>query len=155
MSFVCHSNARIPLPTETPSMGNVSAVSSSSSGCVKCGTTKRSGKRSCCAPGGAWFKNCGNAGDTKFDHTWVEGIEACKDFVTSGSVSIQSLLQAMPPHDGSTDQTRNSTQHRTNVDDFGDMSNSGDRHAEICVGMVKVDDHICVLFISIMSYFLT
>ena len=48
------------------------------SACTKCGTIKKSGKRSCCARGGAWFKNCGDAGDTKFDHTWVQGIQACK-----------------------------------------------------------------------------
>ena len=46
--------------------------------CLKCGATKKSGKRSCCAPGGAWFKNCGDAGDIKFDHTWTEGVQACK-----------------------------------------------------------------------------
>ena len=46
--------------------------------CFKCGTIKKSGKLSCCAPGGAWFKNCGNAGDSKFEHTWIEGVQACK-----------------------------------------------------------------------------
>ena len=43
-----------------------------------CATLKKSGKRSCCGPGGAWFKNCGNPGDPKFGHTWFEGLEACK-----------------------------------------------------------------------------
>ena len=46
--------------------------------CPKCGSTNKSGKRSCCAPGGAWFKKCGDVGDTNFDHTWAEGIKACK-----------------------------------------------------------------------------
>ena len=46
--------------------------------CTKCGSTKRTGKHSCCARGGAWFKKCGDAGDTQFDHTWAEGIQACK-----------------------------------------------------------------------------
>ena len=48
--------------------------------CPKCGAIKKSGERerSCCARGGAWFKNCGDVGDTKFDHTWAEGIQACK-----------------------------------------------------------------------------
>ena len=46
--------------------------------CLECGTIKKSGKRSCCARGGAWFKNCGDVGDTKSDHTWAEGIQACK-----------------------------------------------------------------------------
>ena len=51
--------------------------------CPKCGTTKVSGRRSCCAGGGAWFKNCGHSGDTKFDHTWAEGIQACKSMLSS------------------------------------------------------------------------
>ena len=46
--------------------------------CTQCGILKKSGKHSCCARGGAWFKNCGDAGDSNFDHTWVEGIQACK-----------------------------------------------------------------------------
>ena len=48
------------------------------SSCPKCGTTKKSGELSCCARGGAWFKNCGDVGDTKFGHTWAEGIQACE-----------------------------------------------------------------------------
>jgi len=50
----------------------------SSSKCAKCGKFKRSGKVSCCAPGGAWFKNCGGAGNARVDHNWSEGIDACK-----------------------------------------------------------------------------
>ena len=46
--------------------------------CQKCGTNKKSGKRSCCVRGGAWFGNCGNEGDSQFDHTWQEGIKACE-----------------------------------------------------------------------------
>ena len=46
--------------------------------CSKCGTTRQSGKRSCCARGGAWFKKCGDVGDTHVDHTWAEGVIACK-----------------------------------------------------------------------------
>merc|ERR1711934_1145418 len=46
--------------------------------CFKCGTIKKSGKLSCCARGGSWFKNCGDNGDSNFEHTWVEGVQACK-----------------------------------------------------------------------------
>ena len=46
--------------------------------CPKCGTSKKSGKRSCCARGGAWFKNCGDEDDLKFEHTWFQGIQACE-----------------------------------------------------------------------------
>ena len=47
-------------------------------GCRKCGIAKRSGKRSCCIAGGAWFKNCGDPGDSMFDHTWFQGVDVCK-----------------------------------------------------------------------------
>ena len=49
-----------------------------SSACPKCGTLKQSSKRSCCARGGDWFKNCGHPGDTTLAHTWAEGIRACE-----------------------------------------------------------------------------
>ena len=46
--------------------------------CAKCGIVKKSGEHSCCARGAAWFNNCGDGGDSKFDHTWIEGVQACK-----------------------------------------------------------------------------
>ena len=70
--LLCHDGVH----TQAPETKSLSAVSGSS-GCAKCGTSK-AGKRSCCARGGAWFKNCGDAGDTKVDHTWTEGVQACK-----------------------------------------------------------------------------
>merc|ERR1711904_509561 len=48
-----------------------------SSGCSKCGTLK-SGELSCCSRGGSWFKKCGKPGDSKYSHTWTEGIQACQ-----------------------------------------------------------------------------
>ena len=45
--------------------------------CPKCGVAKN-GKLSCCFRGGAWFRKCGDVGDSKFDHTWFDGTEACK-----------------------------------------------------------------------------
>ena len=33
--------------------------------CAKCSTAERSGKATCCAPSGAWFKNCEGTGDTQ------------------------------------------------------------------------------------------
>ena len=47
-------------------------------GCPKCGATRKSGTLSCCARGGAWFKKCGDVGDTRFDYTWAGGIQICK-----------------------------------------------------------------------------
>ena len=46
--------------------------------CPKCGTFQKSGRVSCCAPGGAWYQNCGGADNRNVDHTWIEGMEACK-----------------------------------------------------------------------------
>ena len=46
--------------------------------CPRCGTIAKSGKRSCCGHGGSWFEECGGVGNIKLQHTWYEGIEACK-----------------------------------------------------------------------------
>ena len=46
--------------------------------CPKCGIIRKSGFHSCCAGGGAWYKKCGDPGDSQFDHTWNEGIESCE-----------------------------------------------------------------------------
>ena len=46
--------------------------------CIKCATFKKSGRASCCAPGGAWHKSCGGTGNRNADHRWFEGTEACK-----------------------------------------------------------------------------
>jgi len=51
--------------------------------CPACGTFKKSGRKSCCAPGGAWFKNCGGAHNNNVDHSWLEGVAACKHPTTS------------------------------------------------------------------------
>ena len=50
----------------------------SSSLCPKCGTIGRSGKMSCCGRGGSWFGNCGSTGNTKFEHAWLDGLQACR-----------------------------------------------------------------------------
>ena len=46
--------------------------------CPRCGTFRKSGRVSCCAPGGAWFKNCGGIGSKNVGHRWSEGAKACK-----------------------------------------------------------------------------
>ena len=56
------------------------AVTTASPGpavCAKCRATNNSGQLSCCARGGSWFKKCGDPGDPNFDHTWLEGMQAC------------------------------------------------------------------------------
>ena len=56
-------------------------------GCPKCASTN-SGQRSCCSRGGSWFKNCGNSGDPRYAHTWVEGIEACRRKLTPDPIQM-------------------------------------------------------------------
>ena len=46
--------------------------------CSECGITKKSGKRSCCAPGGSWYMNCGGVSNGNLEHSWLEGMEACR-----------------------------------------------------------------------------
>ena len=68
----------------------------SSFACPKCAVSK-SGKRSCCGQDGAWFKNCGDPGDSKFDHTWTEGIKACKPTrVTTTLAATTGGVSSMP-----------------------------------------------------------
>ena len=64
-------NAHMYTPSATP-------TTIASSVCRKCGTINKSGKSSCCGRGGSWFRNCGGAGNANVDHTWYEGIQACK-----------------------------------------------------------------------------
>ena len=77
--------------TNYPTCEKVSILKSSttptstipSSTCLKCGTFDKSGQLSCCARGGTWFNKCGDPGDSKFDHTWFEGTQACKSKFTA------------------------------------------------------------------------
>ena len=64
--------------------------------CQKCSIVKKSGVTSCCARGGSWFNNCGADSNAKFDHTWYEGILACKKArpVTSKKAISQQLNTA-------------------------------------------------------------
>ena len=70
------------------------------SACPKCSTIKKSGQRSCCFRGGAWFKNCGDVGDTRFEHTWGEGIQACKDKPV-GTIDIAVFSLPLPCEEAS------------------------------------------------------
>merc|ERR1712224_1191878 len=62
--------------------------------CPKCGTIGKSGKMSCCGRGGSWFRNCGSAGNSNLEHTWFEGIRACKTRSRSNTVIGQQLNAA-------------------------------------------------------------
>ena len=76
----------------TPAVSTRPMTEAQSAVCSKCGTIKKSGKRSCCAAGGAWFQKCGHFGESEFDHTWLEGIEACSNFAGSVFVIKQSKI---------------------------------------------------------------
>merc|ERR1719331_1822639 len=85
-------------PTTTPvttaeAPATTSASVSSVQECPMCGTINKSGKRSCCARGGAWFKKCGDVGDSSFGHTWDEGFKACKKAPATTSASVSSVQE--------------------------------------------------------------
>merc|ERR1712032_219251 len=68
--------------------------------CPRCGSIKKSDKLSCCGRGGSWFKQCGGAGNTNLQHTWYEGIQACKAHLQSKAVTDQRLKQRVAPQKG-------------------------------------------------------
>jgi surface protein len=68
-------NTPIPVSVSAPAITSTIANTMT---CSKCGTFKKSDRGSCCAPGGAWYKNCGGAANKNVDHRWVEGVKACK-----------------------------------------------------------------------------
>ena len=59
--------------------------------CPRCGTFRKSGRVSCCAPGGAWFKNCGGLGIKNVDHRWSEGVKACKRKFNANNMYLHDL----------------------------------------------------------------
>ena len=62
--------------------------------CPQCGVNSNSGKRSCCVRGGTWFKKCGDPGDSNFEHTWDEGMKACKGKLSGCQFDIYGLISA-------------------------------------------------------------
>ena len=127
------------------------ALSMASFACPKCASTKKSGRHSCCARGGAWFKNCGYAGETKFGHTWAEGIQACQGF--SSSVLVESSLRVIPRNVGASvdplnaTHSRNTAQQQINISRVDIVSNSSD--STDCVGLTKTVYYFCVLLIAL------
>ena len=128
-------------PTEAHMTPSLSAASSSR--CAKCGAPKRNGKRSCCARGGAWFNKCGGTGE--FDHTWAEGIRACKGFATS--TLIESPLQMALYHSGAFASAANNTQSRNTTHQHIHQSSNSSAWNAGTVGVSKHAAGVCVLFI--------
>ena len=81
---------RTPITTSFSTPTSTSSITKMTT-CPTCGTFEKSGRSSCCAPGGTWFKNCGGAHNTNVDHTWFEGVAACKrKYRVSGILQIHS-----------------------------------------------------------------
>merc|ERR1712032_1285595 len=79
--------------------------------CPRCGSIKKSGKLSCCGRGGSWFKKCGGAGNAKLEHTWHEGIQACKARSQFKAVIAQELNGA-PQKDTDSSQGAGNTNYK-------------------------------------------
>ena len=129
------------------------AVASSTTECPKCGTTEKTGEHSCCARGGSWYNDCGDAGDTEFDHTWSEGIQACKDLATSfaAKAPLKVTLRRVevignPPK---TAQPRYDTQQQAHIYLPGSMSTSATTDSKEYVGLTKITAWVFV--VSIIS----
>merc|ERR1712025_328882 len=88
---VCHDDspqrwlARWQVASTTP------AVAAANKVCSKCGKFTKSGRVSCCAPGGAWYQKCGGTANNKFEYSWIEGVEACKPTVETTVVASGCL----------------------------------------------------------------
>ena len=136
--------------TDGPTTTSLS-LPSISNRCVKCEVVKKSDKRSCCARGGAWFKNCGDAGDTKFDHTWIEGVKACEGVVSL--VLVESPIQEMLRQVGVTDPRLDAAvptiiaQHQTDSSRHVNAFNVGATDSKECFTFAQVAVCICVLFV--------
>ena len=96
------------MPTTTMAISSV---------CLKCGTIGKSGKMSCCGRSGSWFGNCGRAANSKLDHTWHEGIQACKTWPQSKRAIGQQLNGAQQK-----DNERSNDAGMVNPKTFGSTS---------------------------------
>ena len=134
----------LALFTDSPIATRLSFTSTSS--CAKCGTIKNSAKRSCCARGGSWFKNCGDVGDTHFAHTWIEGIESCKDLMTSIPDKLPSRV--MPRHVKSVVFPLNKAQSQNSQKNING-SDSVTSDSKGCVGIPNIGVYICVFYIAL------
>ena len=115
--------------------------------CPKCGRIKKSGKLSCCARGGAWFKNCGDVRESKFHHTWVEGMQACKKFVISNLINSPALI--MFRHERINGYPRNNSHQHNEIYPTERLSDVDTMNSEDCVEVSKVVMCIFMLFISL------
>ena len=100
--------------------------------CPKCAINK-AGKRSCCARGGTWFKNCGDTGDTTVDYTWAEGIQACRSALQAVVSSLKAPLEEVHPLDNN--KPRNNTQQQT--DNYRSIGISNAENSKVVLKLRK------------------
>ena len=101
------------MPADAPA--TTSASSSSSEVCPQCGTNKKNGKRSCCASGGSWFNKCGDVGDSTFEHTWGEGLQACNSVESPHAMLLSRKEAATHPLNTSSTALQRPTDQHANI----------------------------------------
>ena len=124
MSLLLSDQARIAI--EAPATTGVSGIKMKR--CPKCGTAKKSGKLSCCARGGAWFQKCGAAGDTHFEHSWTDGIQACNGFASSSldEASVHARHERNITLPKNTSELQNAVRQDIECMSYADTANSKD-----------------------------
>jgi len=98
----------------------------------------KSGKISCCHHGGSWHKNCGNADDPNFDHTWTEGLRACLDVIQA-----EAQAHAMLSHQTSITLRRSAAQSQIHfasgsVDDVDTKNSQGYDNLASLIALISV-----------------
>ena len=129
-----------------------SKVTTSHVVCPQCAVKKKSGKLSCCSSGGAWFNKCADEVDSNFDHTWNEGVQACKHVASSQiklkyDAIITQNLNATQEQIMSNQQTTNS-----HLRAFEDSASDADTSNSKSLGGITT---FTTLFLIMMHPFLT
>ena len=116
-------------PTKTAFRPVVTVPTTPRITCPKCGTQSK--YLNCCFPGGTWFNKCGNPGNPKYEHTWLEGSQACQ------GVTRKAQKQILLPEQSVTTATVSSKQPTldpmTVVVDSKDVSTFSNLISLICV----------------------
>ena len=85
-----------PPTTTSASTPDIKSVIGRMVTCSKCGTFKKSGRISCCAPGGSWYKNCGGSSTRNAYHRWSEGVKACLRKFAGNTMYIYTYKHSCP-----------------------------------------------------------
>ena len=125
---------------------------SSRVGCPRCGIIEGTRKVSCCADGGSWVNNCGVVGDSKFEHTWKEGILACKNVVSLRQEEAQPQIRLRYE---TTQMNSNSEQNRSQPDivesSVDSVFDTEIENCEGCVTLSKITSFISVVLVIMYS----